>query len=106
MKTITYNRKDIIRRTAQKLDIGDKHMKIVLEMILDTMLDMFKEPRDNLRIEMRDFGVFEIKPTKAKPGARNPRTNEKIYVPPHRKISFKPGKSLKRELRKKWIVSL
>ncbi|MBU0712997.1 HU family DNA-binding protein [bacterium] len=42
----------------------------------------------NLRIEIRGFGVFEVKPTRAKPKARNPRTNEIVYVPPRSKIPF------------------
>ena len=52
------------------------------------------------RIEVRNFGVFESKPTKAKPRARNPRTNEEIYVPAHKKTRFKPGKYIKEQLRK------
>ena len=51
------------------------------------------------RIEIRDFGVFEVKKTKAKPKARNPKTNEVIYVPAHRKTHFKPSKLLKSFLR-------
>lgn len=103
MNTLTYTRKDVVRRTAEKLNIGDKELKVILDMVLETMTDMFKEPQGNLRLEMRNFGVFEIKPTKAKPKARNPRTNEEIYVPPHRKIHFKPGKPLKDVLRKEWV---
>ncbi|MDP6967154.1 MAG: HU family DNA-binding protein [Candidatus Marinimicrobia bacterium] len=36
-----------------------------------------------------------MKPARAKPRARNPRTNEEIYVPAHRKSHFRPGKLLK-----------
>jgi len=54
---------------------------------------------DNIRIEVRNFGVFEVKPTKAKPRARNPRTNEEVYVPAHKKSHFKPGKLLKQHLK-------
>ena len=52
------------------------------------------------RIEIRNFGVFESKPTKAKPRARNPVTNEEIYVPAHKKTHFKPGRLIKEYLRK------
>ena len=100
MKTLTYTRKDVVLRTAETLDMGDKEMKIILDMVLETMTDMFKEPQGNLRLEMRGFGVFEIKPTKAKPKARNPRTNEEIYVPPRKKVHYKPGKSIKKILNK------
>ena len=51
------------------------------------------------RVEIRDFGVFEVKQTKAKPQARNPRTNELVYVPARRKTHFRPGKQLKEALR-------
>ena len=49
---------------------------------------------------MRNFGVLESKPAKAKPKARNPRTNEEIFVPAHKKTHFKPGKALKAHLKK------
>ena len=52
------------------------------------------------RIEIRGFGVFQVKDTKPKPAARNPRTGEIIYVPARRKTHFKPGKLLKDALHK------
>ena len=52
------------------------------------------------RIEIRGFGVFQVKNTKPKPAARNPQTGEIIYVPARRKTHFKPGKLLKEELHK------
>jgi integration host factor subunit beta len=52
------------------------------------------------RIEVRGFGIFQVKNTKAKPGARNPRTNEVVYVPARRKAHFKPSKLLREGLRK------
>ena len=58
------------------------------------------EANPEIRIEIRDFGVFEVKTTKAKPKARNPKTGEIVYVPPRRKTHFKPGKLLKEELKK------
>jgi nucleoid DNA-binding protein len=65
---------------------------------------LFAAMRDTLitgnRIEIRGFGVFEVKDTKPKPAARNPRTGQIIYVPARRKTHFKPGKLLKEELHK------
>ena len=52
----------------------------------------------------RNFGTFEVKPASAKPNARNPKTNEVIYVPPHKKIHFRPGKIIKNELSKEYIL--
>ena len=49
------------------------------------------------RIEVRGFGAWEVKETKAKNG-RNPRTGEKVFVPARRKVMFKPGRILKETL--------
>lgn len=63
---------------------------------------LFIAMRDNLiegeRIEIRGFGVFQVKDTRPKPAARNPRTCEVIYVPARRKSHFKPGRLLKEAL--------
>ena len=63
---------------------------------------LFSAMRDSLiegnRIEIRGFGVFQVKDTRPKPAARNPRTGEIVYVPARRKTHFKPGRLLKEAL--------
>ena len=63
---------------------------------------LFGAMRDSLiegnRIEIRGFGGFQVKDTRPKPAARNPRTGEIIYVPARRKTHFKPGRLLKEAL--------
>ena len=103
MKTINYTREDIIRRASDKLNLTHDEMKLILDTTLDVMAEILIEKRSRIRIELRNFGIFEVKPTKAKPRARNPRTNEEVYVPPRRKIHFKPGKSIRQELQQKWV---
>ena len=102
MKPINYTREDIIYKTSDKLNLTHDEMKIVLDTTLDTITEMLTEERSRIRIELRNFGIFEVKPTKAKPRARNPRTNEEVYVPPRRKIHFKPGKIIRQELQQEW----
>ena len=102
MKSLNYTREDIIRKTSDKLNITHDEMKIILDTTLDTMADMLTENRSRIRIELRNFGIFEVKPTRAKPKARNPKTNEEVYVPPRRKIHFKPGKIIRQELQQEW----
>ena len=58
------------------------------------------EANPEMRIEIRDYGVFEVKKTKPKPKARNPKTGEIIYVPARKKTHFKAGKMLKEVLKK------
>lgn len=96
---ITYTKRDLVRRVAEDMDEpmvqAEPWVEAVLVAIRETMMDA--DP--TCRIELRDFGVFEVKKTKAKPKARNPKTNEEIYVPAHRKTHFKPSKLLKEFLR-------
>lgn len=97
---ITYTKRDLVRKVAEQMDEpmvqSEPWVEAVLVAIRETMMDA--DP--TCRIELRDFGVFEVKKTKAKPKARNPKTNEEIYVPAHRKTHFKPSKKLKKFLRK------
>ena len=103
MNTVTYTRKDIVRRVSDNLGLGDNEVKVIIDVVLETMTGIFMEDHEVLRLELRNFGVFEIKPTKAKPNARNPKTNEEVYVPAHKKIHFRAGKILKNELKKEYI---
>ena len=104
MKSINYNRDDIIRRTGDKLNLTYEEMKLILDTTLDTIAEMLIENKSRIRIELRNFGIFETKPTKAKPRARNPKTNQEVFVPPRRKVHFKSGKKISQELKKEWII--
>ena len=68
--------------------------------IVDIIFRLMREKLMNGdRVEIRGFGTFEVKETKPKPSARNPRTGAVIYVPARRKITFRPGKILKEALK-------
>ncbi len=97
-KTIT--KRDIINEVAKRAKLGIRQTDEIVNHVFRTMTDFLIQADPSIRIEIRNFGVFEVKPTKAKPKARNPRTNEIIFVPPHRKTRFKPGKIIHDELRK------
>ena len=100
MGTKTYTKKHIAKEFAVR---KGKSVRTSIELVDDffeIIRDFLIEDNPYTRIEIRNFGVFESKPTKAKPRARNPKTNEEIYVPAHKKTRFKPGKILKEHLRK------
>jgi len=100
METKTYTKKDIAAELAERNGLSVSVSKHLVDDFFNIMRDILTEDNPYVRIEIRNFGVFESKPTKAKPRARNPRTNEEIYVPAHKKTRFKPGKILKAHLRK------
>ncbi|MEX2572692.1 MAG: HU family DNA-binding protein [Balneolaceae bacterium] len=96
---ITYTKRDIVRRVAESMDVPLNQAEPWVDTIIEALRGTIMEADPTCRIELRDFGVFEVKETKAKPKARNPKTNEVIYVPAHRKTHFKPSKLLKEFLR-------
>ena len=100
MNTKTYTKKDIVKKVAQETNTSYEQTAPYIDQIFNTMREMMSKDHENIRIEVRNFGVFEVKPTKAKPRARNPRTNEEVFVPAHKKSHFKPGKILKQQLKK------
>ena len=99
-KNNTYTKKDISVRVAERMDWKKNAAHEAVSEVFNVMREMLSGDAKRIRIEVRNFGTFSVKPAKAKPRARNPRTNEEIYVPPHRKSHFKPGKLLKAQLRK------
>jgi len=100
MRTRTYTKKDVVKITADRLGLKVTDTEAIVDGVFVTLREMLSEEVPSLRIEVRGFGVFEVKPTKAKPKARNPRTNEVVYVPPRKKTHFKPGKLIKAALKK------
>ena len=100
MRKITYTKKDIINRIKSHYNISIEESKTMLEIVLDSIKDFLLKSDKNYRIEIRDFGVFEVKPTKPRDKARNPKTLQLFRVPARRKLSFKAGKSIKNELKK------
>ena len=100
MRIKTYTKKDIATKLAKRRGKSIRSSLVIVDELFNVLKDYLIEDNPYTRVEIRNFGVFESKPTKAKPRARNPRTNEEIYVPAHKKTRFKPGKLIKEQLRK------
>jgi len=82
---------DIINQVSKAADITRVKAVIAVEAVLDAMKESMRRGE---RIELRGFGVFQVKPRKKGIG-RNPRTGREVRIPPGRTIRFKPGKNFK-----------
>lgn len=94
----TLTKKDVARRVSDILGEPIYKSEPWVHAVVMAIGDLMIEADPEVRIELRDFGVFEVKKTKAKPKARNPKTNETVFIPSRRKTHFKPGKRLKETL--------
>ena len=100
MKKISYTRKDIARRASFNLNITNDESKLLIDCFFDIIYKMIIEPEEKVHIEIRNFGIFDVFPTKSRQNARNPKTKEKVIIPARRKVVFKPSKRIKNELYK------
>ena len=96
----TATKEDLAQRVADLQDCPLYKAKEQVRSVLTALGDLMIEADPERRIELRNFGVFEVKKTKAKPTARNPQTNEPVFVPSRRKTLFRPGKRIEEVLKK------
>ena len=88
------SRPDLIKKLKQK---NPKLNNSEVEVIIDTFCSNIQNALKNGRsIELRGFGTFFVKEMKEKYSARNPKTEELIYVPKKNKVRFKASKNLKK----------
>ncbi len=92
MATVT--KKELIDQIAEKEDCKRIQVKRIIQAFLDAIVD---ELAAGNRLEFRDFGVFESK-VRASREAQNPKTMDKVQVPPRRTVKFKVGRVMKTRL--------
>ena len=88
-------KKEIVKQIADKINLTQLKTKEIVQLTFDAIVDTLLEDG---RIELRNFGVFEVKQRKARK-ARNPRTGERVDVPPKNVVTFKPGKEMEERVR-------
>ena len=88
-------KKEIVKQISDDLGLTQLKTKEIVQLTFDAIVDTLIA---NKRIELRNFGVFEVKRRKARK-ARNPRTGEPVEVPPKNVVTFKPGKEMEERVR-------
>jgi nucleoid DNA-binding protein len=83
-------KKELAKAIADELNLPQETAKKAVQRVFDGIIHaLVKEGR----IELRDFGVFEVKRRKPRK-ARNPRSGESVEVPERVAVRFKPGKEM------------
>lgn len=89
-------KKEIVKDISDITGLTQLKTKEVVQKTFDAIVDTLLSER---RIELRNFGVFEVKRRKARK-ARNPRTGTRVDVPPKFVVTFKPGKEMEEKIRR------
>jgi nucleoid DNA-binding protein len=83
-------KKEIVKQIADRAELTQLKTKEIVQWTFDAIVDTLIQDG---RIELRNFGVFEVKRRKARK-ARNPRTGDRVDVEPKNVVTFKPGKEM------------
>ena len=83
-------KKDIVRTISEEVGLTQQQTKKIVQKTFDAIIECLVNER---RIELRNFGVFEVKQRAARM-ARNPRTGKEVEVPQKYVVTFKPGKEM------------
>lgn len=83
-------KKEIVKSISEELGLTQLKTKEIVQRTFDAIIDTLASEG---RIELRNFGVFEVKKRAARV-ARNPRTGDQVEVPEKYVVTFKPGKEM------------
>ncbi|HXJ94501.1 MAG TPA: HU family DNA-binding protein [Terriglobia bacterium] len=82
---------DLVDEVTHAAELSRKDSETVVEIVFESIV---KSLRAGDKIEIRGFGSFRSRQRKARVG-RNPKTGERVEVPPKTVPYFKPSKELK-----------
>lgn len=83
-------KQDIIHRVIERTGLPRNKAEHAVDTVFEGLKHALAEGQ---RIELRGFGVFNVRPRKTGIG-RNPRTGTEVSIAPGRAVRFKPGKEL------------
>ena len=83
-------KKEIVKMISDRVDETQLKTKEIVQLTFDLIIETLAKEG---RIELRNFGVFEVRRRKAR-RARNPRTNQPVEVGAKNVVTFQPGKEM------------
>lgn len=88
-------KKEIVKAISEEIGLTQLKTKEIVQKTFDAIVDTLVREE---RIELRNFGVFEVKKRAARK-ARNPRTGERVDVAAKYVVTFKPGKEMEERVK-------
>jgi integration host factor subunit beta len=82
---------ELVEEVSRVSDLTKKHSEVIVETVFKSIIDALHRGE---KVELRGFGSFRLRQRDPRKG-RNPKTGDKVDVPPKKVPYFKPGKELK-----------
>ena len=87
---------ELVEEVSRVSDLTKKHSEVIVDTVFKSIIDALHRGE---KIELRGFGSFRLRRREPRKG-RNPKTGDKVDVPPKKVPYFKPGKELKELINK------
>lgn len=88
-------KKEIVKQISERANLTQLKTKEIVQWTFDAIIETLASEG---RIELRNFGVFEVRERKARK-ARNPRTGDPVEVQPKNVVTFQPGKEMEERVK-------
>jgi len=90
-------KREIASRISDATDMQLQDVTVVVQKTLNTIVDALAEGRN---VELRNFGVFEVRFRKARIGRNPNHPTQTVQIPPRAVVKFKPGKIMAERVEK------
>ncbi len=88
-------KRDLVMQISKETGLTQQEVFAVIQKTLDQITDALASGQD---VELRNFGVFEVRLTKSRVG-RNPHKPEKdVIIPARAMVKFKSGKVMRQRV--------
>jgi integration host factor subunit beta len=93
---------ELVEEVSRVSDLTKKHSEVIVDTVFKSIIDALHRGE---KIELRGFGSFRLRKREPRKG-RNPKTGDKVDVPPKKVPYFKPGKELKELINKEPVPAV
>ena len=92
---MTLTKRELVTRISSETDLNQQQVLEVVQKTLDQIAEALAKGD---KVELRNFGVFEVKVRRARVG-RNPNAPAAaVPIPERAVVKFRPGKELRAEV--------
>jgi integration host factor subunit beta len=82
---------ELVEEVSRVSGLTKKHSEVIVDTVFKSIIEALHRGE---KIELRGFGSFRLRKREPRKG-RNPKTGDRVDVPPKKVPYFKPGKDLK-----------
>jgi nucleoid DNA-binding protein len=93
----TLTKRDLVVRISSETGLAQSRVQDVIQQTLDLMIEALAKGQN---VELRNFGVLEVRLTRPRIGRNPNKPGSSFVIPPRATVKFKAGKIMRQEVAK------